>query len=72
MFSYLKCFSDMTKIDMKNKTQASHDLTKYPQIRNFKNESFPVNVSFICYTTGNVLYNNSFTHVNHIYDVKPF
>ena len=43
-----------------------------PQIREFKDNHFSINVSCLCPTTGNVLYNNSYTHVDHDYNYMPF
>jgi len=70
-FSYIKCFDNIKQIEHKNKNLAYRCLI-IPQIREFKDNHFFINVSCLCPTTGNVLYNNSYTHVDHNYDYMPF
>ena len=70
-FSYIKCFDNKEQIKHKHKNEAYRCLIA-PQIREFKDNHFSINVSCLCPTTGIVLYNNSYTHVDHNYELMPF
>ena len=70
-FSYIKCFDNIEQIVHKNKNEAYRCLIA-PQIKEFKDNHFSINVSCLCPKTEIVLYNNSYTHVDHNYEYMPF